>query len=436
MLGRLGHLFLDGIGPVEMQTRSEFPGMDEQMALARRQYAAARPWRVASTLEALGVPGIFRAVTLISNTASMLALEAFRNGVRLEATDIPRIVQRPNPLTIPREFLRDTVYAMASRGEAWWWISKRDTDGSALSLYPVPPNEIVVEKNDRNRLQPVIRWAGEVIPNEDMRQIVMTREPGALRGQGPLQICGAAVSVGVEAQEWAANFFAGGGQPSAIIKSAVRLTEQEAKDLKDQWMAGTSNTPKVVDDAIESVDPFGVDPAAAQLSQQRQFQNGEIARMFGIPGSLLDYNQPGAFLTYQNVEGEYTKFVRTCLQPNYLEPVEQALSDLLTRSTVARFNVDGLLRADIKTRFEVHKTAIDAGVYDAEYAQRKEGIQPGDIENAPVPFALPQAIPTQLPVNRSRESSEIRCPNGHLLAELASPPYRFTCFRCKSTVAA
>jgi hypothetical protein len=54
-----------------------------------------------------------------------------------------------------------------------------------------------------------------------------------------------------------------------------------------------------------------------------------------------------------------------------------------------------------------------------------------------VPFSPPQAIPELLPPDRARSAMrEVRCPNGHLLAELASPPYRFTCFRCKSKVAA
>jgi phage FluMu protein Com len=39
-----------------------------------------------------------------------------------------------------------------------------------------------------------------------------------------------------------------------------------------------------------------------------------------------------------------------------------------------------------------------------------------------------------LPVNRT--AHQVRCPSGHLLAEMASPPYRFTCPRCKRSVVA
>ena len=100
------------------------------------------------------------------------------------------------------------------------------------------------------------------------------------------------------------------------------------------------------------------------MVETRRFNDGQAAVMFGIPGSLLEYSMPGSSLTYQNVEGEYTKFVRTCLQPNYLEPIEQEMSDLLTRSTTARFNTNEVTRADIKTRSEVVKNLTEAGIPD------------------------------------------------------------------------
>ena len=429
--------FLDAIGRVfapEIQTRSDpwadYPGLYEQLALIRR---TPRPWRTASINEALGVPAIFRAVTLISNTTGSLSMEAYRQGVKLPQEDAPRIIIRPNPFSTPNEFFRDTAYAMATRGEAWWWIAARDIDGVPLSLYPVPPSELHVSENPRNRLRPDIRWRDEPMRNEDMVQIVMHRESGALRGAGPLQVCGAAVSVSVEAQEWAADFFAGGGLPSAIIKSALDLEEHEAQALKQQWMETPNNMPKVIDPGVESVEAFGIDPKAAQLEEQRQYQNGEAARMFGIPGSLLEYSAAGSSLTYQNVTEVYTQFLRTCLAPNYLEKIEQAMSDLLTRATVSRFNVEGLLRADIKTRFDVHQVAIESGVYDPAYAQQAEGIAPGSIENAPVPMALPQAVPALLPENRSA-LQELRCAKCGRLNGVASGYAETACKRCGTMV--
>jgi len=266
-----------------------------------------------------------------------------------------------------------------------------------------------------------------------MRQITMAREPGTLRGIGPLQMCGAAISVAVEAQEWAANFFAAGGYPSVVLKSEVDMTEDEAAALKAQWVGTPANMPRVTTPNY-TIEEFGANPQGAQMLQARDYQVGDVARMFGIPSSLLDYSTPGSSLTYQNLEGEFGKFVRACLWPNYLEAIEQAISDLLTRSTVARFNIDALTRSDIKTRYEVYASGITSGVLTAEEAREMEGLAPGDVENAAVPFSPPAAVPSILPIKG--RSAEVRCPRGHLLAEMATPPYRFTCPKCKRVTAA
>ena len=419
---------------------TNYPDLETQLLAV--QGLTARPWRAPSITDAVGVPAIYRAVTLIANTTGSLSLNAYRKGRRLSNEDRPRLIVRPNPFTTPRDFFRDTAYAMATRGEAWWWVAARGPDGEALSLLPVNPAEVTVEENERDLRYPIVKWRGRTMPNADMVQITLLREPGALRGAGPLQVCGAAISVAVEAQQWAANFFAAGGYPSILIKAAMMLEPAEAEALKAQWLETYSNTPKVIDPGIEGVDELGKNVEGAQMMEAREYQVGDAARMFGIPASMLDHAVPGSSLTYQNLETEFAKFVRACLWPNYLEPIEQAMSDLLTRSTTARFNIDALQRADSATRFNNYQVGISAGFMTADEARVSEGWEPGDVENAPAPFAPPAAIPG--PIAKRSAAEPIRCDgmtqklrNGvtrmercnKLLAE--APPFFGTCPRCK-----
>ena len=76
------------------------------------------------------------------------------------------------------------------------------------------------------------------------------------------------------------------------------------------------------------------------------------------------------------------------------------MSDLLTRQIVDPLQRRRLLRADIKTRYDVYKLAVESGVMTAEQAAVIEGILPGDVENAPMPFGAPQAVPSSLPIQR------------------------------------
>lgn len=439
-LSTIAHVLLDGIGPIQTRSANDEPLQEALSAIYRRR-ATMRPWRVASVDDALAVPSIFSAVTLIASTMGTLSMEAYRNELLMPAVDRPRLIVRPNPNSTPYAFFFLSAFYKATRGERWWWVAKRDADDSAMSLFPVPPWEVRVTANDRNRLRPKIEWGNEEMDPDDMIQDIWFPDPTGLRGEGPLQKAGAAVSVAVEAQEWAANYF-GGSIPSIIGTTEQEMTADELAEMDKQWNEKPPNMPRWLTNGLElSASP--VNPENAQLTDSRGFQVGEVARMFNMPGPLLEYQMSGSSLTYRNESGIWLDFRQRCIGPIFAEPMEQQMSDLLTRSTTARFNYDQLLRADIKTRYEAYQIGLDAGFLTPEEVRRQEGLNPGAVDFAPVPAALPASIPTRLPVDRPllaprsmAVAAEVRCANGHLLAEAATPPYRFTCFRCKDKVAA
>ncbi len=399
----------------------DFPDLETQLLAV--QGLTPRPWRAAGLRDALGVPSIMGAVTLISNTVGSLTLRALKNEVEVLPEDRPRVIVRPDPNKRGDEFFTDTAYNLATRGEFWWWIAKRDADGNATALVNVPPEQISLSQNDTNILRPTITWNGiggsarsVKMPNRDMVQATYLRDSASLRGVGPLQLCGAAVSVAVEAQEWAANFYADGGSTSApVIHSAVELSDDpdaetsEAERFADAWSAKGNNRPRVVDPRVESIDYPNFNPQGAQMLDARMYQNGDTARMFNIPGELLEYAMSGSSLTYQNLQTVYDDFLRRCLRPNYLSKIESAISDLIPRAFAARFDTDALTLADAKTRYDTYAVGITSGIITPEQAQAFEGLQPGDTDNAPVPFSPPQAQISILPTQA--RSDETRCPD-------------------------
>lgn len=407
-----------------------------------------QPWRAASVRDALGVPAILRCVTLISNTVGVLSMDAFRNGVKM--SERPPIVIRPNPLSTPRVFWRDTAYHLATRGEAWWWVAKRDADGLAQSLWPVPPWEVKVEENHKDLRYPIIRWRDRVMPNADFRQLTLLMDSSnPLRGSGPLQDCGAAISVAVESQEWAANFYAEGGFPSVWMKMLADFAdEDEATKFKEKWISTPKNTPHLLT-GVDEIGNTPVDEAAAQMLTSREFQVGEAGRMFGIDSSLLSHAVPGSALTYQNLGDEFDKFIRSCLWPNYTEAIEQEMTDLLPRSTIGRFDFKAMLRPNPKTRAEIYEKLVPIGIQTVEEARVDEGYDPGSIETAPIPPSPPAALPPVIEARAAMPEQEVRCDGlrrfrragivsletcGVLLAEVG--PFTGRCRKCKKEYAA
>lgn len=420
---------------LQERSASEFPPLDEQLAAIRRAQASARPWRSASVKEALGVPAIWGAVSLIANTVGTLSLEGYRRGSLMDPP--PRLIERPNPFSTPRVFFRDTAFYLATRGEAWWWVAMRDPrDDTPLSLYPVPPWEVTVEQNDRDRLKPIIKWNDRVMRNEDMRQITYMTAGLDGRGVGPLQQLGAAVSVAVEADAWAANFYSG-SMPSMVGTTDADLDELDLKEFDKQWVEKPNNLPRWLTNGMTLSEP-PYNPDKAQLTEVRQHQVGEVARGFLMPGALLEFQMSGSSLHYQNDEQIWRDFQGRCLSPNYLEPIEQEISDLLPMSTAARFNLNQLLRSDSKTRAEVYQALVPLGIMEVDEARRAEGLAPGAVDFAPVRPAAPAAVPNRLAFQtRSADYPEARCPKcKKLLADVAPPGWQTTCPRCGTRAAA
>jgi hypothetical protein len=140
----------------------------------------------------------------------------------------------------------------------------------------------------------------------------------------------------------------------------------------------------------------------------------------------------GSSLTYQSLPTIYEDFLRRCLRPNYLSKIEAAMTDLLPRDMVCRFDTDRVALADPKTRFETYQIGIDTGILTVEQAQAFEGIRPGDTDNAPIPFSPPQA---DVPALAQRSLRELKCSCGRLVGRVTGQA-EIKCSRCGKLVTA
>lgn len=418
----------------DYQLSSTFPDLQTQAERIWARTAGPRSWRRKTVTEALGVPSILSAVSLISATVGRLSLDAWQNGVQvIDRTRVPGLIVRPLPGATPRDFFLRTAFYQATRGEFWWFVAHRDGDGNADALFPIPPWEVTVTPNPDDRMRPTITWNGKVQRNEDMRhQIYMPdpADPTGFRGVGPLQLAGAAVSVAVEADAWAGNFFSG-SMPSLVGTTDLDLDEIDLGKLDEQWREKDNNLPRWMGSGMK-LEPPPYDAQKAQLTESRQFQVGEVARLFDMPGPLLEYQMSGQSLTYRNESDIWTDFQQRCLTPHYLEPIEQEISDLLVRSYTAKFNVWELTKADILTRYQVYESGVTkSGILSVEAAQRMEGLAPGDVNFAAVPPSPPSTI---TPIPRVMgESGPARCVKcSKHLADSAPPGWSTTCPRCKT----
>jgi HK97 family phage portal protein len=106
----------------------------------------------------------------------------------------------------------------------------------------------------------------------------------------------------------------------------------------------------------------------------RKYGSEEIARMFAIPPAMLGMESNTA---YSNYEQQVLQFHQGCVLP-WVRRIELEIERKLLKdeSLTAKFKVDSLLRADLKTRAEYYHSLLSDGVLSINEVRAKEGFGP------------------------------------------------------------
>ena len=379
----LGRLLKRQIQPSVVYTSS---GYVDSLGRVGRAFQANWSGTYVDTNTALGVPAIYRGVTLIADAIGALGLHSYRNGRMVKPT--PQILVRPNP----QETRIETISAMAASlildGNYIAVLGERGANGLPDFFYPVAIDRVNLTRVD-GRI--VYRIDEQVYEADDILHIKNFALPGEFFGRGIVETQKQAIGKEIAINEYASRYFDGGVNPTAVIKSGnPDLTQEEADALKTAWLSmysGRNRQPAV----LNSTTDFEILSSNAQESQliESQIQGlTEAANILGLPAYYL--GAPNSSRTYANVEQENLQLVRWSIQP-IAERIEQALSDLLVRGQTAKFNYDTLLRTDTLSRYQAHAVGLTNGfltvdeVRDMENRDPIQGIDEEPIDTIEVP---------------------------------------------------
>ncbi len=200
-------------------------------------------------------------------------------------------------------------------------------------------------------------------------------------GLSPLAYARHVMGVSVAADTYAAKSFANGGRPASVLKFDQFLTEEQrelARKMYANLVAGADNAgnPLVLEGGTE-YKPIAIPPDDMQMLQSRTFQLGEIARFFRVPSHLINDSEK-ATTWGTGIEQLNIGFLQYTLTP-YLRRWETVLRDgLLTpqerNEITIEHNVEGLLRADSKSRSDFYKTMAQSGIMTRNEIRAKENL--------------------------------------------------------------
>jgi len=330
---------------------------------------------------ALGHPAILGAVRLLAELTASLPLVVYErtDRGRRRATEHPvyqLLHEAPNDTMTPFTFKETLVLHLLLFGNAYALVVR--SGGRPVALWPLHPTRVHLDDQDGVFTYKVSSPGGvEQYPPEDIVHVPILA-PDGVRGQSPVTLAREAIGAALAAEEHAALYFANGAQPSGVLVHPGQLSPEAAQRLRESWRAahgGRNRGGTAVLEGGMEYKPISNTAKDAQLIEARQFAMRLLAAAMRIPPHLLD---PSARGTYQNVETQTLEFLTFSLQP-LLTRFEEAFTRRLftaqeRRRYYAEFLVDGLLRADTRTRYEAYKTAIQAGFMDADEVRERENL--------------------------------------------------------------
>jgi HK97 family phage portal protein len=205
-----------------------------------------------------------------------------------------------------------------------------------------------------------------------------------LCGDSPVNDVREAIALEIAAEKFGATFFGNGAMPFIVFKYMQGFTRGHDgnKQFIEKFREAFNNRGRfkamLLPNGIEMADPVNVENDKAQFIQTRQYQRTVIAGAFGVPPHLVGDLSKG---TFNNVEQQNISFIQAVVLP-YVRMFESAMErDLLTiddrrAGVIIRFNLEGALRADFKTRQEGLKIQREAGVISPNDWREHEGMNP------------------------------------------------------------
>lgn len=251
-------------------------------------------------------------------------------------------------------------------GNAYVQIIKNQ-HGQVTALYPLPPSNITVERNDNGELQYKYRRYTEENPNfKDKGEIILRREDvlhivglgfDGIIGYSPIAMARNAIGLSLSCERYGGKFFAGGGRPSGVLTMPTLLKDEgQIQRLQKSWHSQYSGDNEGMTPILEQgmkYEAISIPPQDAQFLESRKFQLAEIARIFRVPLHLLNDLDRA---TFSNIEQQSLEYVIYTLTP-YVSRLEQAMNKALFTDKehgryFVKFNLSGLLRGDYKSRMD------------------------------------------------------------------------------------
>jgi HK97 family phage portal protein len=348
---------------------------------------------------ALQISAVFACVRVLAESIASLPLIVYRKR-KDGGKDIadghylyPILHNSPNAMQTSFEFREMLMGHVNLRGNAFSYM-EFDGAGRIANLVPLNAANMTVKKENGKiiydyvdeetkhyQFPPEVIWHWKGISND------------GLTGMSPVQLARETLGLAMSVEEHGARFFSNFGQQSGFLTFPGKLNEDARKKLRESMQEASTGKNKWKMGILEGgLDwkSVGMSNDDAQFLATRQFQVEDIARIYRVPPMMIGH--PDKTATYASAEQFFLAFVVHTIRPWTVRLEQSKLKHLFTerereQGYFAEYKMDGLLRGDVKTRYEAYTHGRNWGWLSVNDIRKLENLNPvenGDIYLQPL----------------------------------------------------
>ena len=343
---------------------------------------------------AMQITAVYACVRILAEAVASLPLHVYEyrdDGGKEMVHDHPLyylLHDEPNPEMTSFVFRETLMSHLLIWGNAYAQIV-RDGAGRVLGLYPLLPNKMDVQRDERGNIyyvyarnsdeNPMFKEYGDIrLKAEDVLHIPGLGFDGLI-GYSPIAMAKNAVGMTFACEEYGASFFANGANPGGVLEHPGVL--KDPSKVRESWNSvyrGVNNAHKiaVLEEGMK-YQQIGIPPEEAQFLETRKFQINEIARLYRIPPHMVGDLDKSSF---SNIEQQSLEFVKYTLDPWVIRWEQSLQRALLLPGEKGKYfiklNVDGLLRGDYQSRMNGYAVGRQNGWFSANDIREMENMNP------------------------------------------------------------
>ncbi|BDU95380.1 portal protein [Clostridium perfringens A] len=299
---------------------------------------------------------------------------------------------KPNPLMNSINFWKCIEAQRTLKGNAYAYI-ERNKKGQVTGIYPIDSDNVTKVIDDNNFLSSLSKVWYIVIDNKGIKHKLYSDEIlhfigditlDGLIGIAPLEYLKCTVENGRATQEFVNKFFKNGLSKKGVIQYVGDLDEKAKRTFRKEFESMSNGLENAHSVSLLPLgyqfQPLSLSMADAQFLENSKLTKREIAAAFGMKSYHLNDLERA---TFNNLTEQQKDFYITTLQPS-LTNYEQEMQDKLfsqyetLKDVRVEFNVDTILRSDIKTRYESYRIGIQSGFLSPNEVRKKENLPAKD----------------------------------------------------------